>query len=53
MTAAMDGMTGFGWIADAIGPAPSLMGLGLVLLLTPLVAIWFRRHAVVGQRVTA
>ncbi|HAP41150.1 MAG TPA: MFS transporter, partial [Nitrospira sp.] len=34
MASAMAGMTGFGWVADAIGPAASLVGLGLVLLLT-------------------
>lgn len=44
MAAAMVGMSGFGWIADAIGPAQSLMGLGLVLLLTAYVATYFSRH---------
>jgi MFS family permease len=38
MASAMAGMTGFGWVADAIGPAASLVGLGLVLLLTAAVA---------------
>jgi hypothetical protein len=38
-------MSGFGWIADAIGPAQSLVGLGLVLLLTALVATQFSRRA--------
>jgi len=38
MAAAMVGMSGFGWIADTIGPAQSLVGLGLVLLLTAYVA---------------
>ena len=46
MAAAMVGMSGFGWIADAIGPAESLIGLGLVLLLTALVATHFARHTV-------
>jgi MFS family permease len=45
MAAAMVGMSGFGWIADAIGPAQSLIGLGLVLLLTALVATQFSRRA--------
>jgi MFS family permease len=45
MAAAMVGMSGFGWIADAIGPAQSLIGLGLVLLLTALVATQFSRTA--------
>ncbi len=46
MAAAMVGMSGFGWIADKIGPAESLIGLGLVLLLTALVATRFSRQAV-------
>lgn len=50
MAAAMAGMTGFGWMADAVGPAQSLIGLGLVLLLTALVTIWFMRQAVSAQR---
>ena len=45
MAAAMVGMSGFGWIADAIGPAQSLMGLGLVLLLTAFVATQVSRRA--------
>lgn len=53
MAAAMAGMTGFGWIADAIGPAQSLIALGLVLLLTAAVAIRFMRQAVMAQQVSA
>lgn len=45
MASAMAGMTGFGWVADAIGPAPSLIGLGLVLLLTAAVAVPCARRA--------
>ena len=45
MAAAMVGMSGFGWIADAIGPAQSLVGLGLVLLLTAFVATQVSRCA--------
>jgi DHA3 family macrolide efflux protein-like MFS transporter len=45
MAAAMVGMSGFGWIADKIGPAQSLVGLGLVLLLTASVAMLFSRKA--------
>lgn len=45
MAAAMVGMSGFGWIADAIGPAQSLIGLGLVLLLTAYVATHVSRRA--------
>ncbi|HET7910211.1 MAG TPA: MFS transporter [Nitrospira sp.] len=45
MAAAMVGMSGFGWIADQVGPAQSLVGLGLVLLLTAWVATLFYRRA--------
>ncbi len=45
MAAAMVGMSGFGWIADTIEPAQSLVGLGLVLLLTAWVATLFSRKA--------
>lgn len=45
MASAMAGMTGFGWVADAIGPAASLMGLGSVLLLTAAVAVPCARRA--------
>ena len=53
MAAAMAGMTGFGWIADAVGPAQSLIGLGLVLLLTAAVAIRFMRQTVMTERAAA
>ncbi|HEY5932102.1 MAG TPA: MFS transporter [Nitrospira sp.] len=53
MAAAMAGMTGFGWIADAVGPAQSFIGLGLVLLLTAAVAIRFMRQMVMAQQVAA
>jgi MFS family permease len=39
MASAMAGMTGFGWMADEAGPAASLVGLGMVLLLTAAVAV--------------
>jgi len=52
MAAAMVGMLGFGWIADAIGPAESLIGLGLVLLLTAYVATHFARQATPSQMAT-
>ena len=39
MASAMAGMTGFGWVADAVGPAASLIGLGLVLLVTAGIAV--------------
>jgi MFS family permease len=45
MAAAMVGMSGFGWVADAIGPAESLIGLGLVLLLTACVTVHFARRS--------
>lgn len=53
MAAAMAGMTGFGWIADAVGPAQSLIGLGVMLLLTAVVAIRFMRQVVVVQPAVA
>ena len=52
MAAAMVGMSGFGWIADQIGPAQSLVGLGLVLLLTAYVATFFSRQAMASQQST-
>jgi MFS family permease len=42
MAAAMAGMLGFGWIADAIGPAASLVGIGATLLVTAAVMVGFR-----------
>ena len=45
MAAAMAGMAGFGWAADAIGPSASLVGIGLLLLGTAAVAAIFSlRH---------
>ena len=44
MATAMAGMAGFGWAADAIGPAASLAGIGVVLLSTSTVAIAFGRR---------
>lgn len=38
MAAAMAGMAGFGWAADAIGPAASLVGIGVLLFGTATVA---------------
>jgi len=46
MASAMAGMAGFGWAADAIGPAASLVGIGLLLLGTATVAAAIsRRHS--------
>jgi len=53
MAAAMVGMSGFGWVADAIGPAASLIGLGFVLLLTACVATQFARRSTNVQMVAA
>lgn len=45
MASAMAGMMGFGWAADAVGPAASLVGIGAVLLGTATVAAAFsQRH---------
>ncbi|MCC2640245.1 MAG: putative Permease, family [Nitrospira sp.] len=44
MAAAMVGMVGFGWAADAVGPAASLIGIGLLLLLTAVVTMQVSRR---------
>jgi MFS family permease len=45
MASAMAGMAGFGWVADVVGPAASLVGIGVLLLGTASVAAAFsRRH---------
>jgi len=44
MAAAMVGMAGFGWVADAVGPATSLLGIGVLLLGTAMVAAAFSRR---------
>jgi MFS family permease len=44
MASAMAGMAGFGWAADAVGPAASLIGIGLILLGTATVAALFSRR---------
>ncbi len=44
MASAMAGMAGFGWVADAIGPAASLVGIGVLLLGTATVAAAFSRR---------
>ena len=53
MASAMAGMTGFGWAADAMGPGVSLVGLGVVLLLTAGVAAQFSRLSRVKQTTIA
>ncbi|WP_447985534.1 MFS transporter [Nitrospira sp. Nam74] len=53
MASAMAGMTGFGWAADAMGPGVSLVGLGLVLLLTAVVAAQFSRLTAVQPAAVA
>jgi MFS family permease len=44
MAAAMAGMAGFGWAADAIGPAACLVGIGILLFGTATVAAAFSRR---------
>jgi MFS family permease len=44
MASAMAGMAGFGWVADAIGPAAGLVGIGVLLLGTATVAALFSRR---------
>jgi hypothetical protein len=40
----MAGIAGFGWAADAIGPAVSIVGIGVLLLGTAAVAALFSRR---------
>lgn len=44
MSSAMAGMAGFGWAADRVGAAASLIGIGLILLGTATVAALFSRR---------
>jgi len=44
MASAMAGMAGFGWVADAVGPSASLVGIGMLLLGTATVAAAFSRR---------
>jgi DHA3 family macrolide efflux protein-like MFS transporter len=44
MASAMAGMAGFGWVADALGPTTSLVGIGMLLLGTATVAAAFSRR---------
>jgi MFS family permease len=44
MFSAMVGMTGFGWAADTLGPAATLLGIGAVLLGTALIAARFSQR---------
>lgn len=44
MASAMIGMVAFGWAADALGPAVSLIGIGLLLLLTAVVTLQVSRR---------
>jgi MFS family permease len=46
MSSAMAGMAGFGWAADTVGPAASLIGIGMILLGTATVAALFSRRCV-------
>jgi MFS transporter, DHA3 family, macrolide efflux protein len=45
MFAAMLGMTSFGWAADTLGASISLIGIGLILLMTALMAAQFSRRS--------
>lgn len=44
MFAAMLGLAFFGWATDAVGPQVSLIGTGLVFLLTAVILLQFSRH---------
>lgn len=43
MTAAIAGISAFGWITERHGPEASLLGIGMVMLITALVALWMSR----------
>mgnify|MGYP001221273567 FL=1 len=53
MASAMIGMAGFGWAADAVGPAASLIGIGVLLLLTAMVTVQVSRRDLVVRPVAA
>jgi hypothetical protein len=53
MASAMVGMVFFGWAADALGPAVSLIGIGLLLLLTAVVTIQVSRREMALSPVVA
>ncbi len=53
MASAMVGMVGFGWAADALGPAVSLVGIGLLLLLTAVVTMQVSRRELAVSPVVA
>ena len=50
MFAAMLGMMAFGWAADALGAAVSLIGIGLILLMTALLTAQFSRRCQTIQK---
>lgn len=47
MTAAIGGISAFGWITEQLGPETGVLGIGLVLLVTSLVAARMSRSAAV------
>jgi predicted MFS family arabinose efflux permease len=49
MFAAMLGMTAFGWAADALGASISLLGIGLILMMTAFMAARFSRRCETTQ----
>ncbi|MEP7151039.1 MAG: MFS transporter [Nitrospira sp.] len=53
MASAMVGMVGFGWAADALGPAVSLVGIGLLLLLTAVVTMQVSRRELAVSPIVA
>jgi MFS family permease len=48
MASSMAGMAGFGWASDAVGPAASLGGISLILLLTAAAAAIFSQYDMRG-----
>jgi DHA3 family macrolide efflux protein-like MFS transporter len=48
MFSAMVGMAGFGWASDVVGPAVALVGIGVVLMTTALLAARFSHRSTVS-----
>jgi len=43
MTSAIAGISSFGWITEHYGPGPGLLGIGIVMFITALVALRMSR----------
>jgi DHA3 family macrolide efflux protein-like MFS transporter len=50
MTSAIAGISSFGWITERYGPAPGLLGIGIVMFATALVALRMSRDCIPSLR---